>query len=542
MSIGGSYGHGGGDVVNDFRANGRYAFNGAGSPFTGDSFADYLVGKFNSFTQGVGEYRNSRFNLASLFFDDAIKLRRNFMLDLGVRWEPFFPYTDEHEKIASWHPGQQSTRFTNAPVGVVFAGDRGVPAGGYGPAYTNFGPRFGFAWDVFGNGKTSVRGGYGIFFDHPDSLGLNSQTDQAPFGTVVTVNGSATNSFGNPYAGAINPFPVSLTNVPSNAAFAPYSSQFLYDAHMRNPYVQSWNLTLERAIAGGFLLRASYAGSKGTRLVDGVELNPAVYAPGVTTATVNQRRPYAPELGSTALIEPIGNSTFHSLQLTAERRLRHGFSVLANYQFSKSIDDSGANKGNAITLTNPANQHFDKGPSEFDQRHVFNLSNIWQIPMLSKNGAMKLLFGGWSLNGIVHAASGLPFTVYSGVDNAGTGAGAQRADLAGNPLALANTSRGARVAQYFNPAAFAPNAVGTYGNLGRNVFAGWAHANVDVALGKTLPIRERLHMMLRFEAFNVSNHANFDNPNSTLTSGANFLKITSAADPRILQLGLRMTF
>ena len=126
---------------------------------------------------------------------------------------------------------------------------------------------------------------------------------------------------------------------------------------MRNPYVQSWNFSVERAVPGGFVLRTSYAGSKGTHLVDGIELNPAVYAPGVTSATGNQRRIYAPALGSTALIEPIGNSTFHSLQLTAERRLRHGLSVLADYQFSKSLHDSGANKGNAITLTNPASQH-----------------------------------------------------------------------------------------------------------------------------------------------------------------------------------------
>ena len=227
ISMGGDFGRGSGDVVNDFRANGRFTYNGAGSPFTGDSFADYLVGKFNSFTQGVGEYRNSRFSLASLFFDDAVKVTRNFSLDLGLRWEPFFPYTDANGKIASWHPGQQSTRYTNAPPGVVFVGDKGVPDGGYPARYNNFGPRFGFAWDMFGDGKTSVRGGYGIFFDHPDSLGLNSQTDQAPFGTVITLNGTAANSMANPYAGAVNPFPISLTNVPWNIAFAPFSSQFL---------------------------------------------------------------------------------------------------------------------------------------------------------------------------------------------------------------------------------------------------------------------------------------------------------------------------
>ncbi len=541
-SFGGDFDNGAGDVVNNFRANGRYSYNGSGSPFTGDSFADYLIGKFNSFTQGVGEYRNSRFKLASLFAQTETKINHRLTVTAGIRWEPFFPYTDLHGKIAAWHPGQQSTRFVNAPPGVVFAGDAGVPAGGVNSIYTNFAPRIGFAWDVFGKGRTSIRGAYGVFFDHPDSLGLNSQTDQAPFGTVVTVNGNSTNSFKDPYAGTVNPFPISLTNVPSNASFAPYSSQFLYDSHFRNPYVQGWNLSVEQEVAGGFVLRASYAGSKATRLVDGNELNPAVYSPGVTTATTNQRRPLAPQLGSTALIQSIGNSTFNALQVTAERRLRKGFSVLANYQLSKSIDDSGANLGNAITLTDPFDRLFDKGPSEFDQRHVFNLSEIWEIPGRMSNRLTDSLVRGWALHGIVHLSSGLPFSIYSGVDNAGSGAANQRADLVGNPDDIANGGRAAKIVKYFNASAFAPNAVGTYGDTGRNAFRGWANYDVDSALVRNFPIHERLNFTFRFEVFNLLNHPNLQNPNGTLTSGANFLKTTAANDPRILQFGARLHF
>src|SRR5436190_15513965 len=216
-----------------------------------------------------------------------------------MRWEPFFPYTDLNGRVAAWHPGEQSQRYTNAPRGVVFAGDPGVPAGGFGTTWKNLAPRVGFAWDVFGNGKTAVRGGYGIFYDQPNTISWNSQADQAPFGTVLSTTGNAVNSMTNPYAGAINPFPAEL-NPPKNAFLPQFSSQFLYVTDMRNPYIQAWNFTLERQLKGGIVLRTSYAASKGTRLVSIRELNPAVYAPGVTTATTNQRRPYSPGLGSTS--------------------------------------------------------------------------------------------------------------------------------------------------------------------------------------------------------------------------------------------------
>ena len=149
-------------------------------------------------------------------------------------------------------------------------------------------------------------------------------------------------------------------------AFPAFANQEVFAPDFRNGYVQSWNLTLEREVALGFVGRASYAASKGTRLLVKREINAAVYAPGATTATTNQRRPLQPA-GSIALYEPVSNSTFHALQLTAERRFAQGFSILANYQFSKAIDDSSAVKGTAITRTNPFDQSFDKGPADFDK-------------------------------------------------------------------------------------------------------------------------------------------------------------------------------
>ncbi|HXE13696.1 MAG TPA: carboxypeptidase regulatory-like domain-containing protein, partial [Bryobacteraceae bacterium] len=245
ISLGFEYGRSADTVTNNFRGNGRFTFNNA-APFTGNAFADFLVGKFYTIQQGVGEYRDTRLNRVAAFFQDAYKVNRRFTLNLGVRWEPFLPYTDLNNKIAVWYPGEQSTRFENAPRGVLFAGDSGVPVGGVPHVGSRFAPRVGFAWDIFGDGKTSLRGGYGIFYDSPDSIAMNNQADQAPYGTVVTVFGNSANSIADPYAGTVDPFPASHSDTPANAAFAPYSSQYLYAADYRSAYVQSWNLSVER--------------------------------------------------------------------------------------------------------------------------------------------------------------------------------------------------------------------------------------------------------------------------------------------------------
>lgn len=540
ITLGGEVSHGIGDVVNNFRANGQFGWNGS-APFTGDSLADFYIGKFATMTQGIGEYKNTRFNIFALYADDAWKVTPRFTLNLGLRWDPYFPYTDTLGKLSAWRPGQQSTRYPNAPVGVLYPGDPGLPDGGYKTAWTNFAPRVGFAYDVFGNGKTSIRGGYGIFYDRIDTLSTNSAATQGPFGTVVSLNGNSLNSFSDPYAGDTNPFPAPL-NPPSSVKFVLPHVAFLYEEHMRNPNIQAFNLTLEREVGAGFIGRVAYAGSKGTRLFSGRELNPAIYQVGATTATTNQRRALAPlGYGNMTLIEPVSNSTFHSLQLTTERRFSKGFSLLANYMWSKSIDDGSANKGNSVSHTNPFNNGFDKGPSDFDHTHVFTASGLWELPVRFQSKMIHTLLGGWNLTSIVTLQSGYPFTVGSGVDNARSGTGGQRADMIGDPFLPGSRSRDDVILQYLNKAAFAPNALGTFGNLGRNRFRGPGLANVDMGLHKSFRITERVSTQFRFEAFNVFNKVNLNNPTTAQNSG-NFMRITGAGDPRILQFALRLSF
>ena len=334
-----------------------------------------MIGKFYNLQQAAGEYKNTRFNIMDMFVQDSIRLTPRLTLDIGLRWDPFFPYTDVNGKIAAYYPGDQSTRFPNAPPGILFAGDPGVPPGGYNRAWKDFGPRFGFGWDVFGDGSTAVRGGYGIFYDRPNTISTNYQADQAPFGTVVNVNGNTANSLSNPYAGTTNPFPQS-TNPPRNVPFLPDDVAYMDTTGMTNAQVQSWNLTLERKLPGQFVVRAAYAGSKGTHLVSLREGNAAVYAPGVTTSTTDQRRPLYPDFGSMTLVEPAGNSEYNSLQLNVERRFMRGFTILANYTFAKSIDSSSMNKQTGQTVTDPYDINFDRGVSDFNHAQVFNLSGL----------------------------------------------------------------------------------------------------------------------------------------------------------------------
>jgi len=540
IATGFEYSYGIGDIVNNFRANGRFTFSGA-APFTGDALADFMIGKFSSFEQGIGEYKNTRMQLFAAFVQDTFRVNPKLSLNLGVRWDPFIPYTDTTNRLACFRPGQKSSIYLNAPEGAVYPGDSGCPAGGYDADWLNLGPRLGLAYDPFGDGRTSVRAGYGAFFDRPNTIATNSLANQGPFGTVVSFPGDFANDVSTPYAGRVNPFPADPFNVPREVAFVLPHNMFSYDPEMENGTLHSWNLTVEREVVPTYLVRAAYAGSKGTRLTMLREVNAAIFAPGATTATTNQRRPLFPSFGSVVSNEPTGESLYHSLQLTLDKRFAKGFSILSSYTLSKTLDHSSENKQTGAVQTNPFDLEYDWGPANFDRRHRWVSSVLYQIPGRVGNAAVDALVSGWSLTGIWVMQSGLPFTMSSGVDNARTGTGGQRADLTGDPNLPDGRSTAEQIALWFNTAAFAPNAVGTFGNTGRNAFRGPGYRALDLGLHKTFDGRGTTRIQVRVEAFNVLNNVNFDLPNSSQNS-ANFGKILAAGDPRIMQLALRVSF
>ncbi len=540
LALGGEYSYGVGDIVNNFRGNGRYTFSGA-APFTGDALADFFLGRFSQFEQGVGEYKNTRMHFLALFAQDTFRVGPRLTLNLGVRWDPFIPYSDENNKLSCYRPGAQSQVYVNAPVGAVYPGDPGCPAGGYEAEWLNLGPRVGFAYDPFGDGRTSLRAGYGVFYDRPNTISTNSLANQGPFGTVVRFPGDELNSLADPYAGRQNPFPVDPFNVPADAAFVLPHNVVSYAEGFDNGTLHSWNLTAEREVMPSWLLRVAYAGSRGVDLAMGRELNPAIFAPGATTATTNQRRPLFPEFGSILMMESTGESSYHSLQATLDKRFSAGFSMLASYTLSRTLDHSSENKQTGATQTNPFDLEFDWGPANFDRRHRLVVSGLWELPGSFSSPAVDALLGGWWVTGIWNWQTGLPFTVSSGVDNARTGTGGQRADQIGDPSLSGDRSRAEQITQWFNTSAFTTNALGTFGSVGRNSLRGPRYSAVDLGVHKTFDLVGSVKTQVRFEAFNALNNVNLNLPVGNVTSG-NFGRILSASDPRILQFALRVSF
>jgi hypothetical protein len=543
VAMGMDYSYGQGDIVNNFRANGRFTFSNA-APFTGDALADFYLGKFSSFEQGIGEYKNTRMHFLATFIQDTFRVNRQLTLTLGLRWDPFFPYTDVNNRIGCYRPGEKSGVYVNAPLGAVFPGDSACPAGGYGASWANFGPRAGIAYDPFGDGKSSIRAGYGMFYDRPNTISTNSPADQGPFGTLVTFTGDAVNDVTNPYARRVNPFPADPFNVPRAVQFFLPQASFSYDPNLKNGRLQSWNLTLEREVMPTYLVRVGYAGSKGDRLAMGRELNAAIYAPGVTTATTNERRPLFPNFSTVTSIESTGRSSYHSLQLTLDKRLSKGFSVLSSYTLSKNLDHAGEAKQTGATQTNPSDLEFDWGYSNADRRHLWVTSFLWQVPGAFDNRVLAGVLSEWSLTGILSMQSGGGFTVTSGVDNARTGTSGQRADLSGNPDLPSDRPTSEKVLRWFATSVYSPNALGTFGNSRRNSLRAPGTKNVDVGLHKTFSAGGRTKLQVRIEGFNAFNWVNLGTPNTSQNS-PNFGRIISmptGMSPRVMQGALRVSF
>jgi hypothetical protein len=542
VATGVDYSYGQGDTVNNFRANGRFTFsNGAG--FTGDALTDFYLGKFSSFEQAIGEYKNTRMHFLATFVQDTFRVNRQMTLNLGLRWDPFVPYTDVTNRLACYRPGEKSQVYVNAPVGMVYPGDPACRDGGYDASWTDFGPRVGIAYDPFGDGKSSIRAGYGMYYDRPNTISTNSPANQAPFGTLATFTGDSVNSMAQPYAGRTNPFPADPFSVPKDVQFFLPNAAFSYDPNLKNGRLQSWNVTLEREVLPSYLVRAAYAGSKGDRLAIGRELNAAIYAPGATTATTNQRRPLFPTYSTVTTIESTGRSSYHALQLTIDKRMSKHFSVLSSYTLSKNLDHAGEAKQTGTSQTNPFDLDFDWSYANADRRHRWVTSFLWQIPGTFDNRAVAGVLSDWSLTGILAMQSGGGFTVTSAVDNARTGTGGQRADISGDPNLPSDRPTSEKALRWFDTLVYSPNAVGTFGNSGRNTLRGPGTKNVDLGFHKTFAAGHT-KLQVRIEAFNAFNWVNLGTPNTTQTS-PNFGRITALApgmSPRVMQGALRVSF
>lgn len=531
-----------------FQKDPQFTFNGQRSGNYGYGYADFYLGAANSVFQNSPissfQYKWTPF----LYFQDDWRVSRKLTLNIGLRWEPYIAIKDSFGQNAAFRAGQQSTVYPRAPLGYVFPGDAGIADGVTPNRYGRFSPRVGFAFDPIGDGKTSIRAAYGIFSDTLPLVALNSNPTNQPFSYGLT---TFSVPFSNPYVN--NPASLQLLqsyirpSTEGQRATWPFYQPLQVismNPDFTSGYIQQWNFNVQRELPGKFVVTAGYLGNKGTALWVNQQLNPAIYRPGQsTTGNVDSRRIFQ-GFQTIQSIQSTSTSTYHSLQLSWNRRFESGVTLLGSYVWSKAIDlvSNAGNSGLGNQASNPFNWNRDRGPADFNIKHRFVTSFVWSMPFFrTPQGVLQRLLGGWQLNGILTLQSGAPFSVTAGVDRSLAGVGLDRADILGPVTTYNGSSHGAQVARYFDTSAFALPALGTFGTSGRNILVGPSYQNFDAGLFKQFHIDESRRFELRWEVFNTLNHANFSNPVAAF-SNTNFGRILAARDPRIMQLAAKFYF
>ncbi len=559
IQAGGEWAHIHMPMGNSYQADGNYSFGG---DLSGNNLSDFLLGSASSFTQAGGLYLNFSGNEWSAFVQDNWHATSRLTVSAGLRWDPFFPYTDSEGRVGCFVPGAQSARYPNSPPGLIFGGsnhDPGCPESSIYNNLSNLGPRLGFAYQLTSDAKTSIRGGVGYYYQAPNGVSFQDVVGIPPFAPVVNITNT---NFTNPYsaAGIADPFPGSFGPInPGPSATFPQDISFteIFDRHFRLPQILSYNLTLEREFAANWFARLEFVGNLGFHLGGTgdqesglLQLNPSVYIPGQSTEDNIQQRRIYPNFGFIGSINSGVNSNYNAGQIEVEKRLSYGLSFQTNYTWSHALNNFGPNGqeylfGIGGINTCGCGRSLDYGPDAGDATNVFRLSGMYAFPHLPVKGITDKAVNGWNLSFITNWQSGFPFTAFAEDDNSFSAMGNDRPDITVANISatkLSTTrSHAALVNEWFNTADFVPNAIGTYGNIGKNAMRGPRLFTTDLALLKTGKVGERVSYQFRAEFYNAFNNVNFGNPDFGLQD-SNFGQISSAGDPRILQMALKLMF
>jgi hypothetical protein len=514
--------------------------NTSQGPTTGYGVADVLLGLPTSSANTPYRYQNyvNLTNVAA-FIQDDYKVSSRLTLNIGLRWEMNTPLRDDANRLTNFNPvtGTPITQSNPSPD-APFSAPVGFGEHPYHFDWHDYAPRFGFAWQPFGDGKTVVRGGAGTFYT---TYSLNNALGNLFAGFPYQTTYTYTSSLTAPVL-LTNPFPGGGTNATTTNSLNGAEQNF------KNAVTYQWSLGVQREVAKDMIAEATYFGYQASHQQGTHDINQPAPGPG-TPAQVNARRPY-PLYGAINMYQWDRNASFHSLQTKLQKRYGYGLSFLATYMWSHEIDDQG-------TPTNQSDFRTTRGSGSIDTRHRFVISPVYELPFgkgkpYLTHGVVAAIVGGWQIAPLIQWQTGNPLTATLTGNFSNTQASsstADRPDLIGDPNANApHTPQ-----EWFNVAAFAPTraasgaagATYSFGNEGKGVIVSPGLVNMDVSIVRTFSIKERVRIQLRGEFFNALNHTNFNFPTAASLNAntpSTFGTITSAQDPRQIQVALKVSF
>lgn len=554
--------------------NGSFQFEGTE---TGSDFADFLLGVASYYRQGDSKRFYLRNKYIGIYGQDSWQIRPDLTLNYGLRWDLLPPWYEKYNQLQTLVLGQQSAVYPGAPQGLVFPGDRGIPRTLAPTKYTNLAPRLGLAYSprfqgalldkIFGAGRTSIRVGYGMFYTAFEGLSGGIMSANPPYGYDYDSSTLGPPLFATPFVAAATgktlpqPFPSPIPSYGASAAhpnnsvdwskYLPITGVPSFFFRNVSPYAESYTLSIERQVANHTLVSIDYMGNQAHHLLVLLSANPGnpalcLRTPGCGPfSETGVRGPFSSLFDAVTYQKTIGNSNYNALAVNVHHS-SGPFELLLGYTYSKSIDQSSS----LAEAVNPVDPNLSRAISAFDMTHNFVASYRYTLPLDQLFAHHTRVTKGWNISGITRFGTGFPVTLFNNKDTSLLGTipnginnnGVDTPNFGPGLLEINTNPRRGKSA--FNTTLFNLPQIGEMGTARRRFFYGPGIDNFDMAIEKTLPLKESKSLEFRTEAFNVFNHAQFYGPASVNgdINSAKFGEMVGAASPRLVQLAARFVF